>query len=300
MRIGQVGEITVAGPSATDSYFNRDAATKLAKIRETLPDGSERIVHRMGDLGYFDSEGLLWFCGRKTQRVVVDAITTLCTEQVEPVFNTHPAIARSALVGIGPKGVQHAVLCYELKPGIGRVRRERHDELARHRQAVPAYRTHQCIPALPETIPGRHPPQRQDQSRGACCVGSKAVEGHPMKILVTGGGGFLGQALCRGLIERGHEVTSFNRGHYPALDALGVRQIAGDLADRDAVLAAFTGIDAVFHNAAKAGAWGSYESYHRANVIGTRERARCLPRARHRQTGLHLHAQRDASRDQSG
>ena len=127
--VGHVGEITVAGPSATDSYFNRDAATMLAKIREALPGGSERIVHRMGDLGYFDSEGLLWFCGRKMQRVVVDAITTLCTEQVEPVFNTHPAIARSALVGIGPKGAQDAVLCYELKPGIGRVRRERHDEL---------------------------------------------------------------------------------------------------------------------------------------------------------------------------
>ncbi|MEO5963501.1 MAG: olefin beta-lactone synthetase, partial [Thermomonas sp.] len=127
--VGEVGEITVSGPSATDSYFNRDTATTLAKIRETLPDGSERIVHRMGDLGYFDEDGLLWFCGRKTQRVVVDAITTLCTEQVEPVFNTHPAIARSALIGIGPKGAQQAVLCYELKPGIGKLRRERHDEL---------------------------------------------------------------------------------------------------------------------------------------------------------------------------
>ena len=127
--VGQVGEITVAGPSTTDTYFNRDVATRLAKISEIRPDGSERIVHRMGDLGYFDSEGLLWFCGRKTQRVVVDAITTLCTEQVEPVFNTHPAIVRSALIGIGPKGAQQAVLCYELKPGIGRVRRERQDEL---------------------------------------------------------------------------------------------------------------------------------------------------------------------------
>lgn len=90
-----------------------------------------------------------------------------------------------------------------------------------------------------------------------------------MKILVTGGGGFLGQALCRGLLQRGHEVASFNRGHYPALDTLGVRQLQGDLADRDAVLAACTGVDAVFHNAAKAGAWGSYDSYHRANVVGT-------------------------------
>ena len=90
-----------------------------------------------------------------------------------------------------------------------------------------------------------------------------------MKILVTGGGGFLGQALCRGLVERGHAVTSFNRGLYPALDALGVRQLQGDLAGRDAVLDATHGCEAVFHNAAKAGAWGSYVSYHRANVIGS-------------------------------
>jgi len=90
-----------------------------------------------------------------------------------------------------------------------------------------------------------------------------------MKVLVTGGGGFLGQALCRRLVERGFDVTSFNRGSYPALESLGVRQVQGDLADRDAVLAAAAGVGAIFHNAAKAGAWGSYDSYHRANVIGT-------------------------------
>ena len=90
-----------------------------------------------------------------------------------------------------------------------------------------------------------------------------------MKILVTGGGGFLGQALCRGLVERGHEVLSFNRGHYPSLAALGVGQIRGDLADAEAVRHAVAGVDAVFHNAAKAGAWGSYDSYHKANVVGT-------------------------------
>lgn len=90
-----------------------------------------------------------------------------------------------------------------------------------------------------------------------------------MRILVTGGGGFLGQALCRGLVERGHGVSSFNRGHYPALDALGVAQLRGDLADADAVAAAARGVDAVFHNAAKAGAWGAYDDYHRANVVGT-------------------------------
>lgn len=91
-----------------------------------------------------------------------------------------------------------------------------------------------------------------------------------MRILVTGGGGFLGQALCRGLVERGHQVLSFNRGNYPALAALGVGQIQGDLADANAVSHAVAGVDAVFHNAAKAGAWGSYDSYFQANVVGTR------------------------------
>ncbi|MEG2942195.1 MAG: fatty acid CoA ligase family protein [Thermomonas sp.] len=129
---GQVGEITVAGPSATDSYFNRDAQTALAKIRETLPDGSERIVHRMGDLGWFDSEGRLWFCGRKSQRVVVDEFTTLCTEQIEPVFNTHRDVARTALVGIGKRGAQRPVLCVELAHGVDASEWPRVEQELRH------------------------------------------------------------------------------------------------------------------------------------------------------------------------
>jgi nucleoside-diphosphate-sugar epimerase len=90
-----------------------------------------------------------------------------------------------------------------------------------------------------------------------------------VNLLVTGGGGFLGQALCRGLVARGHNVTSFNRGDYPALERIGVRQLRGDLADAGAVHAAARGQAAVFHNAAKAGVWGSRDSYHRANVVGT-------------------------------
>jgi acyl-CoA synthetase (AMP-forming)/AMP-acid ligase II len=129
---GQVGEITVAGPTATDAYFNRDEATRLAKIRERLADGSERIVHRMGDLGWFDGDGRLWFCGRKSQRVVVDAATTLCTEQVEPVFNTHPEVRRTALVGVGPPGAQRPVLCVELEPGVARGRQARIADALRH------------------------------------------------------------------------------------------------------------------------------------------------------------------------
>lgn len=92
-----------------------------------------------------------------------------------------------------------------------------------------------------------------------------------MKVLVTGGGGFLGQALCRALLAQGHAVASFSRSRHAALDALGVRQLQGDLGDADAVLRAFgEGFDAVLHNAAKAGTWGSYQSYFDANVTGTR------------------------------
>jgi acyl-CoA synthetase (AMP-forming)/AMP-acid ligase II len=115
---GQVGEITVAGPTATDAYWRRDEATRLAKIREALPGGGARIVHRMGDLGWIDADGRLWFCGRKSQRVVVDDLTTLCTEQVEPVFNTHPQVRRTALVGVGAQGAQRPVLCVELREGV--------------------------------------------------------------------------------------------------------------------------------------------------------------------------------------
>ena len=114
---GQVGEITVAGPTATDSYFNRDAATAAAKITEPLEQGGARVVHRMGDTGYFDGEGRLWFCGRKSQRVET-ADGPLYTEQVEPVFNVHPRVRRTALVGVGAPGAQVPVLCVELARGV--------------------------------------------------------------------------------------------------------------------------------------------------------------------------------------
>ncbi|WP_133478456.1 olefin beta-lactone synthetase [Cognatilysobacter segetis] len=115
--VGAVGEITVAGPTATDAYFNRDAATALAKIRETCADGTTRTVHRMGDVGYLDAEGRLWFCGRKTHRVRTRD-GELYTEQVEPVFNPHPDVLRTALVGIGAPGAQVPVLCVELRLGV--------------------------------------------------------------------------------------------------------------------------------------------------------------------------------------
>ena len=91
-----------------------------------------------------------------------------------------------------------------------------------------------------------------------------------MKILVTGGGGFLGQAICTRLVHRGVQVLSYNRGLYPALAALGVRQVQADLGNFEALAEATVGCDAIFHVAAKAGAWGSFREYFDANVRGTR------------------------------
>ncbi len=121
---GAIGEITVVGPSTTDEYFRRPEATVLAKIHETLPDGSQRIVHRMGDLGWFDAQGRLWFCGRKSHRVLTD-LGGLYTEQVEPVFNVHPDVRRTALVGVGDKGHQRPVLCVEMRAGVDKAEHAR-------------------------------------------------------------------------------------------------------------------------------------------------------------------------------
>ena len=108
---GTVGEITVLGPTTTEAYFHREAATRLAKIQHGYG-----VRHRMGDLGYFDAQGRLWFCGRKAHRVRT-AAGELYTVQVEGVFDAHPDVRRTALVGLGPREDQTPVLCVELEAG---------------------------------------------------------------------------------------------------------------------------------------------------------------------------------------
>ncbi len=89
------------------------------------------------------------------------------------------------------------------------------------------------------------------------------------QILVTGGGGFLGKAIIRKLTELGCRPVSFSRSWYADIDKLGVKQIQGDLSDMAAVDQAVKGMELVFHAAAKAGVWGSYESFYQPNVVGT-------------------------------
>lgn len=117
---GMPGEIVVSGPSCTDSYWQRDAETSMAKIRDV--DGI--IWHRMGDVGIMDGDGRLWYCGRVAQRIET-AQETLFADQCEAVFNQHPDLVRSAVVGIGARGAQIPVLCIEIKGKLAPVDKER-------------------------------------------------------------------------------------------------------------------------------------------------------------------------------
>jgi acyl-CoA synthetase (AMP-forming)/AMP-acid ligase II len=106
---GEVGEFVVRGPVVTREYYNRPDATRLAKIRDPKTGA---VLHRMGDVGYLDVHGRLWFCGRKAHRVVTPH-GTLFTDMVEPVFNRCKLVARTALVGVRRSGVVVPVLCVE-------------------------------------------------------------------------------------------------------------------------------------------------------------------------------------------
>lgn len=132
--VGQVGEIIVRGPVVTRTYDQLPEATAAAKIQTprskiqtnpndespnqnvglcdlesgvSAPDGA--VWHRMGDAGYLDATGRLWFCGRKAERVETNH-GTFFTEQVEPVFNAHPGVARTALIGVGHDGRRPAIV----------------------------------------------------------------------------------------------------------------------------------------------------------------------------------------------
>ena len=111
---GRIGEIVVQGPQVTRRYFNRPEADRLAKIDDPESGG---FFHRMGDLGGLDEQGRVWFCGRKAHRVET-AEGPLFTIPCEAVFNTHPAVFRTALVGVGEKGSALPVLCVELEKGV--------------------------------------------------------------------------------------------------------------------------------------------------------------------------------------
>ncbi|MCP4541644.1 MAG: AMP-binding protein [Chloroflexi bacterium] len=107
---GEIGEIVVKGPVVTRVYLNRPQQTASAKIRDV--DG---VWHRMGDLGYLDEKGRLWFCGRKAHRIETSQGLMLPVP-CEAIFNHHPDVIRTALVGVGERGQERPMLIVEPHP----------------------------------------------------------------------------------------------------------------------------------------------------------------------------------------
>jgi acyl-CoA synthetase (AMP-forming)/AMP-acid ligase II len=166
---GEIGELVVRGPQASPAYVTRTEANAGSKIADigsqragwsSTPAGVEDdpardsairdpqsaiLFHRMGDVGYLDAEGRFWYCGRKSQRVET-AGGTLFTECVEAVLNTHPDVARTALVGLGPRGRQIPVVVVEPTA----------DLVARHGRDWSGAAYHRLLDELRE-LASRHP-----------------------------------------------------------------------------------------------------------------------------------------------
>ena len=134
---GKVGEIVVKADHATRSYFDLPAATLLAKIKDPAAGG---FYHRMGDVGYFDGSGRLWFCGRRVHRVVSPDQTRFSIP-CEGVFNVHPKVFRTALTGVLQNGTTNPVLCVELEAGVPS---EARDSVREELLALGAAHVHTC------------------------------------------------------------------------------------------------------------------------------------------------------------
>ena len=132
---GEIGEVIVRGPVVTDQYVTRTEANALHKIKD-----GDGFWHRMGDVGYLDEEQRFWFCGRKSHRVMT-ASGTLFTIPCEAILNGHPAIYRSALVGIGAPGQQVPVMVVEPWPEHWPATRNRRERLIRELRELAQSRT---------------------------------------------------------------------------------------------------------------------------------------------------------------
>lgn len=124
-----VGEITVQSAATTREYLNRPESNRISKI-----EYREDIIHRMGDIGYFDDEGRLWYCGRKSHRVITkDGV--MFTEQIENIFNAHPQVNRTALVGVNDELVLWVELEKSARENKDTIRRELMEIAKSHLQA---------------------------------------------------------------------------------------------------------------------------------------------------------------------
>ncbi len=104
---GEIGELMVCGPVVSKQYVTRQDQNALHKVRD-----GDRVWHRIGDVGYMDESDRFWYCGRKSHRVTASD-GPLFTEPCEAIFNTHPSIYRSALIGVGKAGSQQPAIVVE-------------------------------------------------------------------------------------------------------------------------------------------------------------------------------------------
>lgn len=112
LKPGAIGEIIATGPIVTKEYYANHKATALAKIKD-----GDNFWHRMGDAGYIDDDGDLWFCGRKDHRVESSGGKVYFSVKCEAIFNCHPDVFRSALAASGKRPDQTPVIFIEPKPG---------------------------------------------------------------------------------------------------------------------------------------------------------------------------------------
>lgn len=113
-----IGEVVVSGDVVTRAYDRLPKETEESKIYK-----DDMVWHRMGDMGYFDDSGRLWFCGRKSHRVISNG-TTYYSVCCEAIFNEHPFVYRSALVSLKVMRSEMPAIVVELEDGAQINKRE--------------------------------------------------------------------------------------------------------------------------------------------------------------------------------
>ena len=215
---GEIGELIVRGPVVTTEYVTRTDANATAKIRDDNGEGGG-FWHRMGDVGYLDPQDRFWFCGRMSQRVTLAAspasANSMFTIPCEAIFNRHPAVFRSALVGVGSADQRRPAIVVEPHAEKRLRSRRQRRELIAELQALGQTADHTAAikdflirKSLPVDIRHNVKINREYLTRWAA---QELPHPATLKTLVTGAAGFLGRTLVHLLLAGGEQVRALCR-----------------------------------------------------------------------------------------